>query len=206
MGTNYEGDVKILGFKADPDGEGSGVDPTTEALVLIDYTSHKINEGKLFSAHYHQSVTGTGKETAIAFNTPADEDIYLDISADSSQDAVFYLCEAPSITVDQGTQLAVLNKNRNSPNELAITSVETTPVANKTTSYNATQAAGAGISKTTVLYQKNFALYAFEKKQNVDPVMGDFILKRDTQYVAVINASIATVMKHSIRLNFYAVP
>ena len=61
------------------------------------------------------------------------------------------IIESPSIDPNEGTQLTIYNRNRNSTTASTVSSIEGTPVANKATSYDDIQSAGANITTTTTL-------------------------------------------------------
>ena len=180
------------------------VDSSTHALNVIQYAHHEVHSGSSFSCHYNNTVTNIGEMTAIAFNTPDTTKWgHLIIEAGSTGSCYVSLCEAPSIDVDEGTQLTIYNRKRNSVVASTMLSIETAPVANKATSYDEAQAAAANITVTTEL-ARNY-LGSGEKKTVGGGARGsqEWELGQDTQYVVLIYSLTADDAIHNITLDWY---
>ena len=180
------------------------VDAATHALEVMDYEHHEIHGGSSFSCHYVNAVTNIGEMTAIAFNTPNTTKWgHLTIQADSTGACYVILCENPSIDVDEGTQLTIYNRNRNSATASTMLSIETAPVANKATSYNEAQAADANITVTTEL-ARNY-LGAGEKKTIGGTARGsqEWLLDQDQQYVVLMYSLTDDDATHNLTLDWY---
>ena len=181
------------------------LDKATNTLQTIDYPHHEIHAGSAFTCHFSQTApTAVGEMTMIAFNTPATPFIHMFAAASSTAASTFTVYEVADLDVDEGTQLAIYNRNRNSDTESAVTSIETVPVANKATSFTVVQAAGATLSTATPIYQKFMgagAAGADTGGENRDE--HEFILKANTQYAFVVANTTADDNTHNIELNWY---
>ncbi len=93
--------------------DGVRMDASTHSLQTIDYAHHQIHNGSSFTCHYTQDVTDTNDRSIIAFKTP-NTNKYLHITASASATAVSRasVIEAPTITDNQGTTLAIYNRRR----------------------------------------------------------------------------------------------
>ena len=180
------------------------IDGSTNALETIEYEHHEIHSGSSFTCHYNNDVTNIGEMTAIAFNVPDTAKWpHLIIEAETTGAGYVGLYEATSIDVDEGTQLTIYNRNRNSGTAATVTSIETVPVANKATSYNETQAAGANITMTTEL-ARNY-LGAGEKKTVGGGGRGsqEWVLDQAGQYCVLIHSLTDDDATHNITLDWY---
>jgi len=142
----------IKGLISDTVSRHVRIDSATHAMETIEYEHHEIHSGSSFHCHFENLTTNTGEMSAIAFNCPATTKwVHVTVAASVTSITRLYIAEAPSIDVDEGTQLTIYNRNRNSATASTVLSIETTPVVNKATSYNETQAAGANITMTVTL-------------------------------------------------------
>jgi len=182
------------------------VDPSTHSLQVIEYSHHEIHAGSSFTCHFSQSApTNIGDMTIIAFTTP-DTAQYIHMFAEASSTAAstFTVYEIADLDVDEGTQLTIYNRNRNSLTASAVKSIETVPVANKATSYTVAQAAGATLSTTNPIYQKYLgAGVAGADTAGETRDAHEFVLKRNTQYAWVVASTTADDNTHNIVLNWY---
>jgi len=134
----------------------TAVDLNTTALgadlVTMDVSHKAVHDKKAWIAHYENAVTNIGAMTIIAFNSPATTEEHLYAEIQVSHNADVYLYRDTSLDVDEGTQLALVNRNQIAPlGECAVLSIETVPVANKMTSFNEAQAVDANLTTTTQL-------------------------------------------------------
>ena len=191
-------------------GSGAGetdevrIDGSTNALNSIDYAHHEVHGGSSFTCHYANDVTNIGEMTAIAFNVAdATKWPHLIIEAGSTGACYVALYENTSIDVDEGTQLTIYNRNRNSATAATILSIETVPVANKATSFDEAQAAAANITVTTEL-ARNY-LGAGEKKTIGGGARGsqEWILDQAGQYCVLMYSLTADDATHNITLDWY---
>jgi len=180
------------------------IDSATHAIETIEYEHHEIHGGNSFTCHYSNDVTNIGEMTVIAFNT-ANTTKWLHAIAEYESTAASYFAvyEDTSIDVDEGTQLTVYNRNRNSVTASTITSIETAPVANKATLYTEAQAAGANITTTTEL-SKTY-LGAGERKSIGAAGRGsaEFVLEQNQQYAFMLVAITVDDCTHNLTLSWY---
>lgn len=197
----------IRGFRSsDSTAQPVRLDKATNTLQVIDYTHHEIHAGSSFTCHYSQTTpTAVGEMTMIAFNTPATTPyIHMFAAASSTAASTFTVYEVADLDVDEGTQLAIYNRNRNSNTESAVKSIETVPVANKATSYSVAQAAGATLSTATPIYQKYLGAAAAGADTSGEiRDENEFVLKANTQYAFVVANTTADDNTHNIELNWY---
>ena len=194
----------IWGKISDTVGRPVRIDASTHAIETIGYAHHEVHAGSAFTCHYNNSVTNIGEMTAIAFNTP-DTTKWGHVVAQyfSGGAAYFAVYENPSIDVDEGTQLTIYNRNRNSATASTMSSIETAPVANKATSYDETQAAGANIT-TTVEIERRY-IGAGDRKSVGGAARGEeeFILDQGNQYIFMLVSLTADDAIHNITLDWY---
>jgi len=143
--------------------------------------------------------------TAIAFNTPSGTKfIHLTITAAATGGASVGFYEAPSIDVDEGTELAIYNHNRTKTATTSIiSSIATTPVVNKATSYNETQAASANISTTTPLMLKYIGTGGKGSIGGESRGVSEFVLAASTQYVVLMTSLTDDNAVNNITLDWY---
>jgi hypothetical protein len=194
----------IMGKTSDTTFKEARLDASTHSLQVIDYEHHEVHSGSAFVANYSNDVTNIGEMTVIGFNTPnTTKWAHLVFAAESTGGATFALYEAPSIDVDEGTQLAIFNRNRNSSTTSGLTSIETTPVANKLTSYNETQAAGANISTTTRLLYHTLGSGGNQPTTGQTRAETEIVLKQNTQYAIVMSSLTNDDATHTITMSWY---
>ncbi len=167
-------------------------DDSSGVLGTIDFAHHKIHESDAFVCQYDNTVTNVGEMTVIAFNTPDTARwIHLVVEYTATAEAAALLVEAPSIDVDEGTDLAIFNRDRNSARAAEVSSIETVPEVGKATSYNEAQAAGANI---TINAANTLARHHIGGGTGPHSTGGgqlirdEFILKRNTQYALILEA------------------
>ena len=132
--------------------DNSLLDRLTGTLNTIDYAHHEIHGGNMFTCHYSNECTNTDEMTVVAFNTgDTSKWCHMFFSASGTALSSMAIYETTSITAGAGTQLTIYNRERNSVLTSLVTSIEATPVVNKATSYDETQAAAASITTTTEL-------------------------------------------------------
>ena len=191
-------------------GSGAGetdevrIDASTNALETIEYEHHEIHAGSSFTCHFNNDTTNIGEMTAIAFNTPdTDKWVHLIIEAESTGSAYVALYENPSIDDDEGTQLTIYNRNRNSATTATVTSIETVPVANTATSYNEAQAAGANITTTTELARTYIGSGERKSVGGGNRGVQEWVLDQNQQYIAIIVALTNDDATSNLTLDWY---
>ena len=197
----------IRGFRSsDSTAQPLRLDKATNSIQTIEYEHHEIHAGSAFTCHFSQtSPTAVGEMTIIAFNTPnTTKWIHMFATFSSTAAATAAIYEVADLDVDEGTDLAIYNHDRNSSTASVVSTIETTPEAGKATSYTVAQAAGATLSTATPIYLRNLGAAAAgadtggESRSN-----NEFILKQGTQYAFVIANTTADDNTHNIVLNWY---
>jgi len=200
--------VLIWGKISDSVARGARIDSSTHATTTIEYEHHEIHDGSAFMCTYENLCTNTNERSVIAFNTPdTTKWIHLIATASSTAISRFSIAENTSIDVDEGTQLAIYNKNRNSTKTSGVTSIETTPVANKATSFNETQAANANITTTTTL--ASIIAGGSSSPSGKTGIGGsathqfEWVLEQNQQYAFIVESLDDSDNYHTLELNWY---
>lgn len=188
------GDNKIGGIELlDPNDNArkAKFDTKFKIPIVINVEHHEIHEGGRYTAFFHNDVTNIGEMTVIAFNIPAGtKRIHMVAIASVTSLTQFSIYESPSIDADEGTQKTPTNRDLNSSNQSILTSIETVPVANKITTMNEAQAAGANITKATEIWHEDIG-------QSGNPLsvagganrgQSEFILENGKQYAFILEA------------------
>jgi hypothetical protein len=83
--------------------------------------------------------------------------------------------------------------------------VETTPVANKATSFTVVQAAGANLTTTTEIYHEDIGVTGNPAVSAGGSSRGtsEWVLKQNTQYAVVVANDDANDNTHNLVLNWY---
>jgi hypothetical protein len=201
---SYVNKVKVQGYNG-TNFQDVRIDSQTRAWNTIEYEHHEIHAGSSFTCHYSNDTTNTGEMTMIAFNTPnTTKWLHIIIEASSTAGSYLAIYEVADLDVDEGTQLAVYNRDRNSATTSVITSIETVPVANKATSYNEAQAAGATLSTANEIFRFYMgAAAAGADIRGEARAAAEWILKQNTQYAFVIVATSNDDNTHNLVLSWY---
>jgi hypothetical protein len=201
------GNVGIKGYRSsDSTYQPLRLDRGTNTLQIIDYAHHEIHAGSAFTCHFSQTApTGVGEMTMIAFNTPnTTKWIHMLAEWSSTAASTATIYEIADLDVDEGTDLTIYNRDRNSLTASTVSTIETVPEAGKATSYTVAQAAGATLSTANPIYHKYLgagAAGADTAGESRDA--HEFILKQNTQYAFVIANTTADDNTHNIILNWY---
>lgn len=194
----------LRGLISDTVSRAVRVDASTHAINTITYPHHEIHSGSSFTCTFTNDVTNIGERTAIAFNTPAGTKwVHLIIEAGSTGLCYVGLYEAPSIDVDEGTQLTIYNRKRSSGTASTILSIETVPVANKATSYNEGQAAGANITTTTELVRNILGTGTKKTIGGGERGSQEWELAPGVQYVVLMHSLTNDDATHTLTLDWY---
>jgi len=166
-----------------------GGDAVLGMQATIDAFHHEIHEEEAFVAFKAETLTNIGEFIAIAFITPSGTNqVHLTTAGSSTGKAKIGLYESPTIDVDEGTQIAPLNRWRDSTNDSILTSVKTAPTANEVTTYTTAQSVDANISRTTVLEEQTIGDSGGPQGSGSGNIGGrqEWVLAPATQYVMVI--------------------
>ena len=176
-----------------------------EHMISIDWPHQRIHDKKMFTAHFENIVTNIGEMTVIAFNAPVSEVAHMLFTVQSTHAANVFLYRDTSIDADEGTQLAVVNRNQISPlGTSLVSSIETVPVLNKMTSFNESQAASANITTTSEL--DHIALIGGSGPMAVGAEAqgrNEWIFGEEVQFAIMINALTNDTATHIIRIDYY---
>lgn len=181
------------------------IDTATRTLQTIDYEHHEIHAGSSFTCHYSNTCTNTNEMTMIAFNTSDTAKwLHLVFNASSTAGAYIAIYEGASLDNDEGADLTVYNRDRNSATASTVSSVETVPEVGKATSYDETQAAGAGLDTTNEIFKWYLgAATAGADLSGQTRAESEFILKQNTQYAFVVVSTSSDDNIHNISLSWY---
>lgn len=176
-----------------------------DKLITIDWGHFRIDAKKAFTTHFSNIVTNINEQTVIAFNAPADEEIHLTITVQSTHNANAFIYRDTSIDVDEGTQLGITCRNQIAPlGTSGILSIETAPVVNKMTSFNESQAAGANITTSTELDHIILPGGGGPKALGADHISEQhWVFSGSVQVAIVLNAETADDATHIIRLDWW---
>lgn len=174
-------------------------------LTSIDWTHQRTHSKKSFIARFTNEVTNINEQSVIAFNSPASDEVHLIVSVESTHEANVMIYRDTSIDVDEGTQLAIVNRSQIATlGTSAVLSIETAPVVNKMTSLNEAQAADANITTTTLL--DTLHLLGGTGPLAVGaafPGRFEWNFSGSTQVAVVMNAETNDDATHIIRLDWY---
>jgi hypothetical protein len=187
------------------------IDKKTDSLKTIEFEHHAIHAGITFHCHYEHSVSGDNEMVVIAFNTPdTTKLIHITAAAAVTNQSRLSIIEAPSIDVDEGTQLTIYNRNRSNSKTSVVSSIENPPVVNKVTSYDDLQSAGANITTTDTLDSVVVGVSG-----GASPVsMGigaltragsEWVLNKNTQYAFMVQNLSAHANVITLELNWYEI-
>jgi len=196
--------AKIYGYNG-TNWQAVRIDSQTRAWNVIDYEHHEIHGGSSFACHYFNDCTNIGEMTMIAFNTPNTAKwIHIVFEASSTAAAYMAIYEVADLDVDEGTDLAIYNRDRNSATTSVVSTIETVPEAGKATSYTEAQASGATLSTATELERHYMgAGAAGADVAGQARATAEWILKQATQYAFVIVSTTNDDNTHSLRLSWY---
>ena len=107
----------------------------TGAVETIDYGHHEIHEGESYTLSLNDPSLGIDETLIAAFKTPNTPNKWVHLIAlvNTSGAAKFDTLEAPTITVDTGSDLTVFNRERNSTNISGVKTIETIPEVGEVT-------------------------------------------------------------------------
>lgn len=180
------------------------IDDATHAMTIIDYEHHEVHEGDHFTAHYTNDVTNTNEMTVIGFTTGT-KPIHMVGIATASAAASFKLVSAPSIDVNEGTDLVAYNNNRSSATTTTLVSIEDPAVVGNLTSYNETQAASANITTTVTLFHEDIGQTGnpLSVSGGLSRGQSEWLLAASTQYCFILDADDDNDNTHNITLEWY---
>jgi len=182
------------------------IDITTGADVGIGIEHNMVHDGESYSVSFSNAVTNQNEQSVIAFRTPATgPKIHLLISASATALTTLSLVEAPSIDNGEGTQAVARNRNRSSSNTSSVRSIEAAETVGSITTFNETQAAGANITESTIIYSEQFGASGNPQSKSGGGKRDEFerVLAPDTEYAIILNADDDNTNQHAISLSWY---
>jgi hypothetical protein len=182
------------------------IDNSTHAMTTVDYAHHEIHSGDMFTCHFSQTApTNAGEMTIIAFTTPnTTKYLHCFAIASSTAASTFSIYEVSDLDLDEGTDLAIYNHNRNSSKTSGVLTLETVAETGEATSFTVAQAAGATLSTAIPLYQRFLGAAAAGSDTGGETRSdNEYVLKANTQYAFVVASTTADDNTHNIMLHFY---
>lgn len=206
--VSLDGEANLANLQAyrssDATFQPARLDKATNVITNIPYDHHEIHDGSSFTCHFSNDVTNIGEQTGIAFNTPnTTKWIHIEVSAFASGASYFSIYEVADLDVDEGTDLAIYNRDRNSLTASTVSTIETTPEAGKATSYTEAQLSGATLSTATEIMKKYIGTSGKSAIGGETRGVAEFILKQGTQYAFVLTSLVADDVIHNITLDWY---
>ncbi len=183
-------------------------DQMTGVNIGIGYEHHEIHEGDMFSAHHEGHLpTNANEETAVAFLTPAAPvHVHLIVSASANDESTFQIREDPTITLNQGTTQAPINRNRDSTNTSGMIDRELVATGAIST-FNVLEANNANLSGGTLLHSEVLAISGnppFASMTNTATRdQREWVLAPSTEYVIIVTSDTANLTSHFIDLEWY---
>ncbi len=186
-------------------------DGASNALGIIDFEHEKIHAGESFVCHFSNEVTNINEMTVIAFNTPdTTRWIHVVVEYTATALARALLVEAPSIDVDEGTELKIFNRDRNTvadPEKYSkVSTIETVPSEGSATSYDEGQAGGANISiaAANTISEHHIGGGSGPHGTGGGQLQRDeYILARNTQYAFILEALNNDTNIHNLHVSWY---
>jgi hypothetical protein len=153
------------------------VDATTHVLTTIDYAHHEIHDGSSYFICTTNEDFDTAELLNITFTTPAltVAGIHILFKVSNTAASRFEILEAPTVTANSGSALAVYNMNRNSANVTSVKSIATVPISGATLTSTVTV-------DGTVIYT-DLAGLGRDGGYSEKTHSGEIILKASTTYV-----------------------
>lgn len=193
-------------------GSGAGetdevrMDAATNSLQTIEYEHHEIHAGNSFTVHIDNITANLDDQrTLIGFETPAGTTwghLIIEASATSAAEVFFY--EGVTIDDDEGTELTIEDRNRNTDNTSVMLSFQNPAVAGLATWMLEAEIAAANFSTTTTLYHKQLIAGTGPKALGGSHRgTQEWVLKPSTKYAVVVQNVGQNINTHEIQLDWY---
>ena len=181
------------------------VDKDVGGLVTITTPHQALHRGNSFKVHYTTTTAATDDHrTAVYLKTPVSGEIHMVASFSVSAAGEFFICEAITIDANEGTTLAVLNRNRKSSTVSAVLDNATVPVAGKVMTWTEAQlGAGNFTCGTEIEYEPLVAGTGPKPAGGVSRDTEEFILKKNTKYLFYTQNIGNSANVHHVWLNWY---
>ncbi len=187
---------------------GGAFDSAGDVPVVIDFAHHKVHNGDTFTCNLSNATTNIGEMTVIAFSTPnTTEWTHLTVDVSATHAATFGIYETTSIDDNEGTDLTVYNRDRNSSGTSTLYTCDTggAIVIGKVSLFLETAAATANITKTTAIHVEQIgqAGNPINVKGGNSRGTREFVLKQNTQYAVILTDGTVDDSTSNIVLNWY---
>ena len=184
---------------------GLTVDGDVGGLVTITTPHQAIHRGHSFKVHYTTTTASDDDHrTGVYLKTPVSGEVHMVASFSVSSAGEFFICEGITIDANEGTPVAVLNRNRNSSVTSGVFDNATTPVVNKVMTWTEAQLAAGNFSCGTELeYEPLVAGSGPKPSGGVSRGTEEFILKKNTKYLFYTQNIGASANVHHVWLNWY---
>jgi hypothetical protein len=184
-----------------------GIDAATNAMLTVSYEHHEIHSGSAFHVGYSVTTANSDDDvTAIMFTTPnTTKWVHITATFTCSSAAEAILLEAPTLADSgDGSDLAVLNRNRNSSATSTVQSLEDTPTVGSVTKMNEAEWTQVGVSGGTEL-EHEYLAGGDGPKTLGGTTRGsqEWVLKQNTTYIFYLQNTGASANSHSISLDWY---
>lgn len=184
-------------------------DQLTGILVRIASEHHHIHTEETFHAFYNRTTAATdAHRSGIFFRIPVftvAKQIHMVFSFGASTAAFYSLHEDCEVDLNEGTHgVSIFNRDRSSLNESKLFDNSVPMIQNKLTTFTEVQLAAAGFNPGTIFSQE-----AIQSGAGPKPAGGlsrgqqEFLLKSDTNYMALITNTAASANAHTIVLDWY---
>jgi hypothetical protein len=189
------------------DFDAVGIDSATNAMNVIEYEHHEIHAGSAFHVGYSVTTASSDDDvTAIMFTTPNTAKwIHIIATFTCSSAAEAILLEAPTLADSgDGSDKAVLNRNRNSSVTSTVQSLEDTPTVGSVTTMTEAEWTQVGVSAGTELEHEYLAGGEGPKALGgTTRGAQEWVLKQNTTYIFYLQNTGASANAHSISLDWY---
>lgn len=184
----------------------AAIDATNEAVKTVDYTHAEIHEGNSFSAHLDNTTANQDvHRTFIGFECPNTAKwFHLVMSVATSNAAEAFFVEDVTIDLDEGIEIDVYDRNRNTANTSMVIPLTAAGTPGKISCYDETALAGATFSYATELDHVQLVAGSGPKAIGGDE-RGDqeWVLKQGIRYGLFIRNIGASVNLHELHFDFY---
>ena len=183
------------------------MDANTNVLLSMEYEHAAIHSSNSYHVSYSVTTANSDDDvTAIMFRTPkSSKNVHIIATFACSDPAEAIINQGPTLAdAGDGSDKAILNRDRNSSNTSKVESLEDTPTVGSVTTMNETEWTAVGVTGGTELdhiYLAGgsgpFAVGGVSRGSQ------EWILKADTIYVFYLQNTGANANSHSISLDWY---
>ncbi len=182
------------------------IDSISHALLGITHAHHHTHDGEHFTVHVNNTTANTDDHrTFIGFECPnTTKWFHFVIQVAASSAAEVFIVENVTIDDDEGTELVVLDRNRNTANTSTVLSLESTPTVGSVTWMLEAELAAANFSYVTELDHIQLAAGAGPEAIGGNARADEeWVLKQGLKYGIWIQNIGASLNLHEIHLDWY---